>query len=411
MRINTVAVVLIFGFAITCAALFQRIQAEQAAYRLLVQAGTFDRINTPVSFKLPEDMVGKSYQLISEGESVPLQVDGQGNAFFLLDSLSAGASRVYQVEEVTGDELDTQSVIRAIQTNGQVTLSVSDQPVITYRSEKDEMPRPGIPEIFRRGGYIHPVHTPSGIVITDDYPADHLHHHGIWAAWTLTEFQGRNPDFWNMGDSTGTVEPVSLDEMWSGPVHGGVRARHRYVDLSASEPVDVLDETWEVMVYNVFDEGTPYYLFDLVQNQRCASGYPLRLPEYRYGGVGFRGHQQWNGAENAFFLTSEGKDRSNGHATRARWCHIGGYVDGQLAGIAVLDHPDNFRAPQPMRIHPSEPFFNYAPSQAGDWSIEPGDTYMARYRFVVYDGEPDPAMIDRLWNDYAHPPEVQVLAQ
>jgi hypothetical protein len=87
-----------------------------------------------------------------------------------------------------------------------------------------------------------------------------------------------------------------------------------------------------------------------------------------------------------------------------------GRVNGELAGVAILAHPDNFRFPEPMRIHPTEPFFNWAPSQAGDWSIRPGERFVARYRYVVADGPPDAQLIERLWNDYAHPPDVTVRA-
>ena len=79
-----------------------------------------------------------------------------------------------------------------------------------------------------------------------------------------------------------------------------------------------------------------------------------------------------------------------------------------MAGVAILCHPDNFRFPQPMRLHPDEPFFCYAPSQLGDWAIEPGKPYVARYRFVVSEGPADKAEIERLWNDYANPPKVTV---
>ena len=105
-------------------------------------------------------------------------------------------------------------------------------------------------------------------------------------------------------------------------------------------------------VYNAGQSARPYAMFDLVSTQNLATSSPLVLPEYRYEGIGFRGHRQWLEKDNCDFLTSEGKDRSNGHGTRARWCHIGGRIDGQLAGIAILDHPDNFRAPQAMRINP-----------------------------------------------------------
>jgi hypothetical protein len=108
------------------------------------------------------------------------------------------------------------------------------------------------------------------------------------------------------------------------------------------------------------------------------------------------------------FLTSEGKTRENGNETRAKWCYVGGDVDGKPAGIAILCHPDNFRFPQPVRIHPDEPFFCFAPSQLGDWKIEPGKPYGAKYRFVVTDGEPDAKEIERLWRDYAEPVKVTV---
>ena len=63
-------------------------------------------------------------------------------------------------------------------------------------------------------------------MVTDDYPPDHFHHHGIWFAWTKTEFEGRHPDFWNVADGTGRVEFVAVDQTWSGSVHAGFKSRN-----------------------------------------------------------------------------------------------------------------------------------------------------------------------------------------
>ena len=161
-------------------------------------------------------------------------------------------------------------------------------------------------------------------------------------------------------------------------MHGGFRALHRFVDLSSSEPKEALDESWEVKVFAVGENPKPFWIFDLVSTQSCSSKSSLTLPKYHYGGMGFRGNRAWNGTENTFFLTSAGEtNRLKGNETRGRWCYIGGKVDGSTTGIAILCHPDNFRAPQPMRLHPSEPFFCFAPSQLGDWEIEPGKPYIA----------------------------------
>jgi hypothetical protein len=55
---------------------------------------------------------------------------------------------------------------------------------------------PGVPEDRRRCCYLHPVNTPSGVTITDDFPADHYHHRGIFFGWAVVQFEGRTYDNW-----------------------------------------------------------------------------------------------------------------------------------------------------------------------------------------------------------------------
>lgn len=390
-------------------------KAEDPVYEVTVAAGKVDRLQSVVSFPLPTDLgEGDLYLENAFGKQYPVQRLSD-TGWFILEDLKSGQKATYTLHTRPYDAPDSvQTTAKEAKTEivatvdaGSVSFSLHDTEIFKYNNAKTALPN-NVDQVYRRGGYIHPVHTPSGMLVTNDYPSNHLHHHGIWAAWTNTRFQGRKPDFWNMGQGTGTVEPVQMDTVWAGPVMGGVKGRHRYVDLSADAPVDVLHETWETRVFAIQDEDTPYHLFELRVTQTTASDNFLTLPKYRYGGVGFRGHDQWEGVKNTYFLTSEGKGRLEGHGTRARWCHIGGYVDGAFAGVAILGHPDNFRAPQPMRIHPSEPFFNWAPSQTGDWTIRPGKPYEAVYRFVVMDGEPDKALINRLWDDWAKPAKVKL---
>ncbi|MGH9902985.1 MAG: PmoA family protein, partial [Pyrinomonadaceae bacterium] len=379
----------------------------QKTAHVTVAAGAFDRRETVVSFALPASLKGKSYGLRDEsGRVTDLQIDDRRQATFVLPELKAGATKRYLLEALKLAGVPDK--IQVLREGNRLKVNVAGRQVIGYQAQGD-LPRADIKPIFRRGGYIYPVYTPSGRPVTDHYHPRHLHQQSIWFSWTRTEFEGRKPDFWNLGDGTGTVEFVALGDVWGGPVHGGFRSRHRFVDLSAPAPKTVLNEVWEVKVFGGGRGAKPYTMFDLVSTQEAATPRPLVLPEYHYGGMGVRGHAQWDGKENAFFLTSEGKDRANGHATRARWCHMGGMVDGQLAGIGILGHPGNFRAPQPVRIHPTEPFFNFAPSQMGRREIAPGRPYVSRYRYVVYDGSPDAAELERLWNDYADPPQVTLM--
>ncbi|MBV9081135.1 MAG: PmoA family protein, partial [Acidobacteriaceae bacterium] len=119
-----------------------------------------------------------------------------------------------------------------------------------------------------------------------------------------------------------------------------------------------------------------------------------------------RCHRNWLDPKNSEYLTSEGKTRENGNQTRPRWVDLAGVIDKKVSGVTVMDHPDNFRFPQPVRLHPVKPYFCFAPMTVDSFSIVPGTPFLSRYRFYVHMGKPDAAKIEMLWRDYAEPPRV-----
>jgi hypothetical protein len=373
-------------------------------YRLTVEAVDVERASQVVVFKLPDDASRVSGLKHPDGTLLPLQVM-DGTAVFVVPAQKRGEALTFTLMEGAPQP----NAVEAKREKQRLHLFVRGKPVFDYQMDKDALPRPDIKPEYKRAGYLHPIYTPSGTIVSDDYPVQHVHHHGIWSPWTKTSFQGRAPDFWNMGQKSGTVEFVALDRTWSGAVHGGFVARHNFVDLSAPSPVVALHETWEVTAYNLGAVGNAT-LFDLMLTQVCATNDPLLLPKYHYGGLGFRGRGEWLGKGNAQFLTSDGEtDRVKANARKMRWVHVSGTVAGGVAGLAVLGHPANFRSPQPVRVHPNEPYVSFTPSQDGDWSIEPGKPYVARYRFVAADGPPNRSALDALWNGYAVPAVVKLL--
>lgn len=288
--------------------------------------------------------------------------------------------------------------ITAVREDRQVVIRSGDKEILRYQAEPGDLPRREIPKAFERGGYIRTIRTPSGRLITDDFPKDHLHHHGVWNPWTKTEFEGRHPDFWNMGDKTGKVDFVALDKVWQKDGKAGFQARHQFVDLSADPPEIALLETWDITV----SLAGGNYVIDFTSTQTCAGPSPLKLPEYRYGGFGFRGNAAWIAKDNCKFLSASGlTDRAKLDTSREKWCWLGGKVDGETCGVTILDHPENFRFPQPVRMNPDQPFFCYAPQQLGGMEISPGEKYISRYRLVVADGEPDAKAAEQWWSEYA----------
>jgi hypothetical protein len=375
-------------------------------FRLTLAAPAADLAAQVVAFRLPADAPKTATLRDADGKPVALQTDADGTARFVVPTQKSGQALAFTLTAAAPAAINTAGVAISSEP-GDLRVTVGGQPVLSYRVDPAAVPRADIKPEILRAGYIHPVFSPAGHLVTDDYPSNHVHHHGIWAPWTKTKFQGRSPDFWNMHNKTGAEQLVAVDRTWSGPVHGGVEARLRSVDLSAPSPVTALNTTWALTVYALPDAAKPARVFDLVVTHACATSDALVLPQYHYGGFGIRGARGWNGpGEVARFLTSEGvTDRIKGNDSRARWVYLGGAINpaGDLAGAAVLGHPDNFRAPQPVRLHPNMPYFSFVPQQLGEFSIVPGTPYVSRFRFVVTDGAPDAAFLEACYRAYATP--------
>ena len=386
--------------------------ADQVPLTITVAAGAHTRRDCIVTFTLPAMTTPLPTSLRDPaGRTLPLQVDDAGvepqagrSAFFVLPELAAGKTLV--LTAIAGEPAPQQA--RAEQVAGTVAITVQGQPVVTYQQAPSPLPA-GYDPAVQRGGYLFPLFTPSGRLVIDDYPLTHRHHHGIWTAWTSTTFAGRTPDFWNLAKKTATIAPVALDRAWSGPVHAGLSARHAYVDLLAKpEPIRVLDESWTMRVYSLGAADAKVRILDLVITQTCATDRPLEFPTYHYGGLGVRGNRAWETPGLPDVLNSDGQSRVAADGHPSRWCRLGGPVDGAPASIAILGDPGNFRAPQPVRVHPKEPYLCWAPSQGGPWAITPGKPYTMRYRILTADGLAERAELDRCWNDYAEPPTVRV---
>jgi hypothetical protein len=382
--------------------LFLILATATHAKTLTIQAGVYDRIQTVVTIPAPDEAPENPGLKTADGAILPLQLSDDGTASFILPKLAAGKTAEFALVAMEKAAAET---ALAEKREGDIALGTGGRAVADFVGKATEPPRKDIPPIFLRGGYLHPLRTPAGNIVTDDYPADHTHHHGIWTAWTSTVFQGRKPDFWNMGAGKGKVDSKEIGFSWSGPVHAGLEAENEYTDLTSGAPITALTESWTTKVFAVEDTENPYHLVELAFVHRTAGDDGLKLPKYHYGGLGIRGAGAWNGIGNAHFLTSEGiTERDKANDMPARWIAMSGAAGEGTAGIAILGHPENFRAPQPIRVHPTEPFISFAPQMAGDMEIHHAQAYRSAYRFALFDGEPDKKLIDRLWNDYATPP-------
>lgn len=315
--------------------------------------------------------------------------------FFLLSSFSVSS------QATAGDDL------KLTETDDTIRVTLRGKPVLQYIKKAQDVPE-GIPEYFNRSGYIHPVYTPTGQELTGDYPADHAHQHALFFAWVKSKFNGQKVDFWNQAKDLGKIEFREVVNLSREEQKVAFSVKHAFMAKDGDKWVDALHETWTVTVHQT---PADHFLFDIVSVQQCASDKPLGLAEYHYGGMAIRGNYEWLKEKEDHsihsgdlqFFTSEGKDRWEGNHTHPNWVAFSGKIDGQDVSAAVFCSPENFRAPQPVRIHPNKPYFCFAPMVDGAFKIEPGQEYVSRYRYLVTSNATDVNMIQEHWNEYAKP--------
>ena len=292
-----------------------------------------------------------------------------------------------------------------VQTDDVITVKHEDNVVVSYIKTSPPAP-PGIDTVYQRSGCLHPVSSPRGQTVTEMFPLDHPHQHGVFSAWVRTVYDGQEVDFWNLAGGTGRVLHERVVSTFQNRDAAGfeVHLVHRAV---SARPVDILREQWKIIVYST--DGT-YHCFDLETTQAAITEKPLTVNEYHYGGIALRGPTRWLTAhdgevgtnrglarEPSDFLNNLGSERIEGNHQHAKWVALWGSISDKPVSIAVLCHADNFRAPQATRLHPTKPYFCFAPCVDGSFTIDRDHPFQGRYRYLVTDAKPDADWLDRQW--------------
>jgi hypothetical protein len=417
----------IFGITVILLLTFNNQIAAQEIImaRLTVDAGNSKRQDTPVGaslegidYKTGEETL-RLYELTENGrKEVACQIESSycPRIWWILDG-ETPAKKIRKFILVKDSFIETKNNITTTLTYNYLLIKRNGFNVLQYNTT-EKYPSDNADPVYKRSGFIHPLWSPSGNVLSRINPPDHLHHMGIWNPWTKTIFEGHNTDFWNLYEGQGTVRFAGFNSIIHGSVYGGFRARQEHIDFQAKGSDKVaMNEVWDVRIWNIASpDSADFYLIDFTTILNCATDSPILLEAYRYGGgIGFRASEEWTN-ENSWILTSEGKDRSNADGTRARWCNVWGrFIKHGISGILFMSHPSNREFPEPMRVWPIDAnegrgdlFFEFCPVRDKNWELKPGNDYVLKYRLLVYDGQIKSAKAESLWNDFANPPLVTI---
>lgn len=346
-------------------------------------------------------------------EPVAYQIDrGQKRTLFWMIESSSDRDNKRIFELVKGEPSIVEEGVDIVDKDGALEIQVAENNLLRY-VYKTHYPPQGVDTAYKRSGFIHPFWTPNGQKLTRIDPPDHYHHFGLWNPWTKVLFEGDVVDFWNLKDRKGTVRFANLVSVKEGSVFGEYQTIHEHVAFKKNGGEKVaINELQSVRIYRP-DFQQDYYIMDITIQMNCASASPVILQEYRYGGLGWRATEAWND-DNSEILTSEGKTRKDADGSKARWVIVQGSLGSDYGGAVMMSFPTNYNYPEPLRIWPEgmngrgDVYANFSPTKDKDWPLYPGNNYVLKYRFLVFNGKMDERRAEKAWQLYAHPPKVEV---
>lgn len=329
--------------------------------------------------------------------------------WFIDSDVSTGGKKTFELVKIKARK---EKGVAALVRDGSLVFKEGRQNLLQYNF-KTVYPPKGIDTSYKRSGFIHPLWSPHGQELTRIQPPDHYHHYGIWNPWTQVLYEGDTIDFWNINSRQGTVRFKNFISIVDGPVYGEFEAFHEHVVFKKNEGEKVAINELQRVRVSCPQNDPDYYIMDFIIQLNCADESPVKLLEYRYGGLGWRTTEKWDN-KNSIVLTSEGKTRRDADGSKARWCIVQGEIDGDYSGVVMMSFPTNYNYPEPLRIWPEnqfdrgDMFANFCPTKDMDWLLTPGHKYVLKYRFLVFNGHFNKEKADNAWFYYAYPPMVTV---
>ena len=261
----------------------------------------------------------------------------------------------------------------------------------------------------RKPGF-HPVTTPSGAVVTDQFTRDHIWHRGVWFAWTKIQSPPtpvRDYSFWGE-PFTGVITDGGLTDVFSGPlVHG-----FNHKSVWATEDGLPLFDTLIGAQWQSIDNAWNFLDLSLTVTARAETV----VLQTAYGHLTARAPA----LAEAYVLDSACADgetlRTNDHsATEVAWTGYSGTVAGNPVSLLLLDNPQNpggrphrdtfYEADRPFPIERGHLFVSIAlnPIRDSPVTLASGESRTWHYRVVTSDRLLTPAFAHYHYRNYATP--------
>ncbi len=274
--------------------------------------------------------------------------------------------------------------------NGLLTVRDGKVDVLTYRFG-DQLKK-GVNPDQTRSCYIHPLYSLDGQILTDDFPKDHLHHHGVFWTWPIVKTRGQLTQTWH-------PHTPSLRQHF---VRWLKREKKNDMAIISVENVWKLEErevvAKEIVTLNIHPANDISRAIDL-EIKLQAVGRSLTLqgtPDQNkgYGGLSIRGAPMFTGASMA---TDQGLLEKDSANVRFRWADL----STEDLGMAVFASPDHPGSPVTWLIRNS-----YAGFINASWPglkpsvLQADESITLRYRIYIHKGDSPTGKVPEAYKQY-----------
>jgi hypothetical protein len=258
-----------------------------------------------------------------------------------------------------------------------------------------------------------PILGPTGRPVTRAYPMDksgketkdHVHQRSLW----FTHGSVGGVDFWaeTPPGKTGTIEHREFVTIQSGP-QAVIVTRNDWRSPSGKK----ICEDERRLTFGA--SGSARWIdFDITLT---ASEGPVAFGDTKEGAFGLRVAESLRveSKQGGQIVNSLGQTDAAAWGKPAAWVDYHGPLDGQLVGIAVMNHPSSFRYPTPWHVRPyglfaANPFgqASFAGKKEGgvSYTLPKGEKLTLNYRVLLHLGNHDEGKVAAAFADYAKMPK------
>ena len=253
-----------------------------------------------------------------------------------------------------------------------------------------------------------PLIGPTGSAMTRGFPLrkatkgekdDHIHHRSFW----FTHGEVNDSDFWSEGHKNGgRIVHREFTQMTGGRT-ATIGTVNDWIDRHGV----AICRDERTLVFGT-DDDDRYVDFDIVIT--ATGDQPVHFGDTKEGSFGLRVAGSMKQESGGTIVNQQGHKNREAWGKQSPWVDYFGSVDGETAGIAILNHPQSFRFPTYWHVRTYGLFaanvfglhhFKDDESLDGSHVLEPGDSMSFFYRVILHRGDHESAKIDEAFKRYA----------